>query len=193
MRKAIWAILILLASLATYAGSALHGALALVQAARSGDGAAVIARTDIPALRHSLTTQAIVAYLDALGQKRPVTNRDRLIANTAGASLAAAIIDSLLTPEALTELLKSGRVPAKATAHPMLIPALGQVDPNIWAAAKRIRLVQPTTFAIRIDGPADDSATEVLIHLSEFSWKLSGLKLPAQTLRQLAARIAESA
>lgn len=67
-----WLIGILLAVLVcvgVYAGSAFVSLVGLVSAVREADVAQIVARTDMPRLRHSILDQVMSAYLDRLGQK----------------------------------------------------------------------------------------------------------------------------
>jgi len=100
----------LLLALGGYAGAAAVSLDRLVQAAQSGDAAALMSRTDLPRLKRSLVDQIVAAYLNRIGQKRAIKPLERLAANTYGASIADAMVGKLLTPERLTELLHSGTV-----------------------------------------------------------------------------------
>lgn len=81
--------------LLTYAGSAFVSVLELVSAVRRGDAAQVVARTNLPRLRHSVVDQVVSAYLDRIGQKRPVRPFERMAVNAVGATIAV----RLMTPE----------------------------------------------------------------------------------------------
>jgi hypothetical protein len=105
----------LLLTLGAYAGSAAVSLDGLVRAARSGDAAAVMSRTDLARLKWSLVDQIVAAYLNRIGQKRAVKPLERLAANTYGASIADVIVGKLLTQERLTELLNSGKVSLDAS------------------------------------------------------------------------------
>ncbi|WP_244608997.1 DUF2939 domain-containing protein [Bradyrhizobium sp. SUTN9-2] len=91
-------------------GSAFVSALALVSAVRSGDAVEVIARTDLPHVRHSIVDQVLSAYLDRLEQKWPVRPFERMAINAFGATIADDFAMKLITPENLSEMLKTGTV-----------------------------------------------------------------------------------
>src|SRR6478609_4739319 len=91
-----------------YAGSAVVSLNALVEAARAGNGAEILARTDQPRLRHSLVDQIVTAYLIQTGQNRPIKPWERMVANTYGASIADALVSKMLTAENLTGYPEQG-------------------------------------------------------------------------------------
>ncbi len=103
-------LLALLAGAGIYVGSALVSLSGLAEAARAGDGAGVIARTDVERLRRSLVDQIVLAYLKQLGKDRPVKPLERVLATTYGATVADAIIAKMLTEENLTRILKDGGI-----------------------------------------------------------------------------------
>ena len=118
----------LLLALGAYAGSADVSLDGLVQAAQSGDAAAVMSRTDLPRLKRSLVDQIVAAYLNWIEQKRAVTPLERLAANTYGASIADVMVGKLLTQERLTELLNSGKVSLDASYLRFLSWGMGQLS-----------------------------------------------------------------
>src|SRR5947199_10547297 len=101
MRWFFAALVALIVAIGLYVGSALVSLRGLVEAARAGDGAGVLARTDVPRLRHSLVDQVVVAYLRQSGRDRQVKPLERMLANTYGATVADALIAKMLTPENL--------------------------------------------------------------------------------------------
>jgi GTP:adenosylcobinamide-phosphate guanylyltransferase len=69
MRWLVGTIFVLLVSLVIYVGSAVWSVKGLVEAAQSGNGPAIIARTDLPRLKRSLVDQIVRAYLERQGAK----------------------------------------------------------------------------------------------------------------------------
>src|SRR4051795_4509239 len=116
MRWFLGTLVAMITAIGIYVGSALVSLNGLATAARAGDGAAVLARTDMPRLRRSLVDQIVSAYLKQLGRDRPVKPLERMAANTYGASIADAMIAKLLTEENLTRLLNSGAIGTDGTA-----------------------------------------------------------------------------
>jgi hypothetical protein len=68
----------LMLCLLLYAGSAIASLAGLVAAARGGDAEQVLARTDLPRVRHALVDQLVDAYLRRLGRERPIKPLERL-------------------------------------------------------------------------------------------------------------------
>ena len=97
----------------------------LVEAARTGNGAAILERTNLERLRHSLVDQVVSAYLIRTGQNRPVKPLERLLANTYGASIADALISKMLTADNLTNILQKGLLPAEGRGAQL--SALGEM------------------------------------------------------------------
>jgi hypothetical protein len=98
----------LLVGVGIYVGSALVSLSGLVEAARTGDGAGILARTDMARLRQSLADQIVAGYLRQLGRDRPIKPLERMLANTYGASVADAMIAKMLTEQNLTAILNKG-------------------------------------------------------------------------------------
>ena len=72
MRWLVGTVLVLLISLVIYVGSAVWSVKGLAEAAKSGNGPEIIARTDLPRVKRSLVDQIVRAYLERLGAKRPL-------------------------------------------------------------------------------------------------------------------------
>ena len=84
---------------ALYVGSAVVSLNGLVDAARAGNGAEILARTDMARLKRSLVDQIVSAYLVRTSQGRTVKPLERILANTYGASIADVMISKMLTAE----------------------------------------------------------------------------------------------
>src|SRR5258708_26632693 len=110
MRWLVGTVLLLLLSLVIYVGSAVWSVKGLAEAAQSGNGPEIIARTDLPRVKRSLVDQIVRAYLERQGAKRPLKPMELMLANTYGASIADAFVGKMLTEENLTKLLRSGVV-----------------------------------------------------------------------------------
>jgi hypothetical protein len=180
---------VLLICLFVYAGSAFISVLGLVSDVRSGNAAQVMARTDLPRLRHSLVDQILTAYLDRLGQKRPVRTFERMAINAFGATIADDLAAKLMTAENLAMALKTGTVRnAVENIDYGTMPPLAELDAsNIFVLAGRITPVKPVEFALRL-GEARDAGS-VSMHLDGTTWKLSGVGLPPRILVSLVDRL----
>ncbi|QOZ69137.1 DUF2939 domain-containing protein [Bradyrhizobium arachidis] len=179
----------LLIGLAVYAGSALVSTLGLISAVRSGNTAEVMARTNLPRVRHSLVDQVVSAYLDRLGQKRPVRPFERMAINAFGATIADDLATKLMTSENLSVLLKSGTVRSGAeNINIGTMSPLAELDAaNFFVLARRISLVKPVEFTVRL-GESQDAGS-VSLHFESFTWKLSAVGLPPKVLSNIVDRL----
>ncbi|RTE92828.1 DUF2939 domain-containing protein [Bradyrhizobium sp. LVM 105] len=189
MKWLVGIVAVLLLCLAVYAGSAFVSALDLVSAVRSSDAAQVMARTDLPRVRHSLVDQVVSAYLDRLGQKRPMRPLERMAISAIGTTIANDLAIKLMTPENLSALLKSGTVRNGAeNINFGTMSSLAELDvSNIFVFAGRITLVKPVEFALRLGDSQD--AGRVSMHLDGTTWKLSGIGLPPKVLANMVDRL----
>jgi hypothetical protein len=190
MRWFFGTLLMLVVSAAIYVGSAVVSLSGLVEAAKAGDGAGVLARTDTVRVRRSLVDQLVSAYLKQLGQDRPVKPLERLAANTYGASIADAMIAKMLTPENLTAILNKGAI-SSGGASTANMRRLTEIDTsNVFETLMRISPIKPVEFMIRLG--ETESAGGVSIHFEGNGWKLSGIQLPAAAVQVLAQDLVNS-
>src|SRR5215475_1243458 len=122
----IVAALIILISI--YFGTAAFALSALASAARAGDGAKVIERTNVQALNRSLTDQIVRAYLERIGAKRRVNPMEKMLINTYGATIADAMVAKMLTADRLTQMLRTGKLEGGADMPSFSgLPALAEL------------------------------------------------------------------
>ena len=112
-------------------------------------GAAVLARTDLPAVRRSLTEQIVRAYLANASEARKVSQIERMVATTYGTTVTDAMVARLLTAETLTQLLKQGRVDAVESVPALEgVPALADLKTGyLFGLLGRIGFVQPVLLS----------------------------------------------
>jgi len=190
MRWFLGTIFALLVGVMIYAGSAVISLKGLVEVAKAGDGAGVLARTDTVRLRRSLVDQIVSAYLKQLGQDRPVRPLQRLVANTYGASIADAMIAKMLTPENLTAILNKGAINSGGTPIANMV-RLTEIDTsNVFETLTRISPINPVEFQIRLG--ETESAGGISVHFEGNGWKLSGIQLPAAAIQVLAQDLVQS-
>lgn len=190
MRWFLGTVFALLVGVMIYAGSAVVSLKGLVEVAKAGDGAGVLARTDTVRLRRSLVDQIVSAYLKQLGQDRPVRPLERLVANTYGASIADAMIAKMLTPENLTAILNKGAINSGGTPIPNMV-RLTEIDTsNVFETLTRISPINPVEFQIRLG--ETESAGGISVHFEGNGWKLSGIQLPAAAIQVLAQDLVQS-
>lgn len=176
-------------ALAGYAASALISLERLATAARAADGAEVIIRTNVPRVRQAIIGQIISAYLEKVGQKRPVRPFERMAIETFGASIADDLAIKLVTAENLSVLLRNGAV-RESNAKPELgtIPALGDLDvSNIMNVLRRVKLIKPVEFELQLGG--GPSAGSISMHFESWGWKLSSINLPSSIVAKLVERL----
>lgn len=177
---------------AVYYGSALYSLSHLTAATRDGDGAAIVARTDLPRLSNSLSEQIVKAYLERVGANRRIGTMERMLVGGYGATVADALVSKLLTPENLTELLKTGRI-AETNASPALsgLPSLTDLQKiNLLTQFGRVHYINPVKLSIRVSKSKDpEDATAIVLHRSSLTWKLAGIDLPRKVLREIAASL----
>lgn len=190
MRWLIAVVATLLTLALLWLGSAAVALSGLAIAARGGDGAAVLARTDLPALKRSLSEQIVAAYLARAGETRTVRPAERLLAQTYGASVVDAFVGKLLTADNVTVMLKNGIVTPDDGAAITGLPSLGEVSTGYLSNIGRFRFVSPSTLAIRVSVAATpDEVAEIELHREWLDWKLAGLNIPRAKLRELVAKL----
>jgi hypothetical protein len=190
MRWFFGTLLALLVGVGIYVGSALVSLSGLVVAARAGDGAGILARTDTERLRHSLVDQIVSAYLKQLGKDRPVKPLERVLANTYGATVADAMIAKMLTAENLTRILRNGTI-GSGESPIANMQGLGEINTsNVLGLLNRISPIKPVEFLVRLGDT--ENAGAVSIHFEGNGWKLSGIQLPTAALQVLAQSLIDS-
>lgn len=172
-----------------YFGSAAISLSKLAEAARAGDGAAVLERTDVQGLRRSLTDQIVHAYLERIGAARRVSAMEKVLVNTYGASIADAMVGKMLTADKITQMLKSGNLDAPGVPSFAGLPSLANLHTENWLSLLgRLNIIKPVLLAIRISETSDpDGYAAIDLHYEGLDWKLSGIELPKAILRDLAA------
>jgi hypothetical protein len=174
-----------------YLGSAVSSLAALASAVRAGDGRAVIERTDIKALNHSLTDQIVWAYMERIGATRQIKPMEKLLINTYGATIADAMVAKMLTADKLTQILKTGSLDTPGVPPFAGLPALGDLHNANWAALLgRLGFIKPVVLSVRISETSDpETYSAIALHYEGPGWKLSGIELPKAIVRQLAASL----
>ncbi len=175
-------------ALVIYVGSAILSLNGLVEAARTGDGAAILSRTDLPRLRHSLVDQIVFAYLKRVGRDRPVKPMERLVASTYGATIADAMVGKMLTADNLTHMLRDGRVAVGESD--VDLQRLSDLDARgVLQKIGRLSFVKPVEFQVRLGDGHD--AGGISLHFEGFGWKLSGVRLPDAVIEALVQRLSD--
>jgi len=188
MRKLLVVIAAIALLLAVYVGSIVVSVRGLIDAARSGNSAELLARTDLPRLRRSISAQILDVYLEKnAGNRKPL---ERMLVNTYGASVADAMLAKFLTPEVLTRLLQTGSVTDTSRNTVWEIPPVDSIDTSkLFDLVGRLRPIQIKTIEIRTSASdAPELYSAVSLSLDGTTWKLSGLRMP----KALAEKLAQS-
>jgi hypothetical protein len=192
MRWFLGTITALLIAVAIYLGLAASSLSTLAAAARAGDGAKVLERTDIKALNRSLTHQIVGAYLERIGATRRVNPMEKMLINTYGATIADAMVAKMVTENNLTQMLKTGSLEG-APGLPSFagLPALANLPTGNWLALLgRVNVIQPVLLGIHMSDNADpESYAAINLHFEGTDWKLAGIELPRSIVRTLAASL----
>src|SRR6195952_4335273 len=192
MRWLLGTIAVLIVSVAIYLGMAASSLATLASAARAGDIAKVLEKTDVKAVSQSLTNQIVNAYLDRIGATRKVRSMEKMLINIYGAAIADAMAAKMLTADNLTQILKSGKVNASQGLPSFAgLPALGDLNTGNWLALLgRVNFIQPVLLGFRVSEKSDpESYAAINLHFQGSGWKLSGIELPKPIARTLAASL----
>jgi hypothetical protein len=188
MRWFLTSIVAMVVATGVYAGSAIVSLNGLVGAAKAGNGAEILARTDVPRLKRSLVDQIVAAYLVRTGQNRPIKPIERLLANTYGATIADALVAKMLTAENLTNILQNGSFGADGDSQ--MIALAGIDTSKVLESVGRLSLVKPVELSIRLGD--EEGAGAISLHFEGNGWKLSRLNLPTRAVEQLALGLQEA-
>jgi len=185
MRWFLGTILTIVVVVGLYFGSLVKSLAGLMDAVQAGNGAEVVARTDINELRQSLTDQIVRTYLKRVGNPNPV---QRMLANTYGASVADAMLQKFLTAENITNLLRTGSITGAPEDANWTMGPLSKIDvTKLTDLLGRLRPIQPLRVEIRTsDATSPNEYSAIGLHFEGGSWKLSNLLLPQDALQKLA-------
>lgn len=192
MRWLLGTLAALIVAVAIYLALAAATLSTLAAAARAGDIAKVLEKTDVKAVSRSLTDQIVNAYLDRIGATRKVGSMEKMLINTYGATIADAMAAKMLTADNLTQMLRSGKIDASQGLPAFAgLPALADLNTGNWLALfGRINFIQPVLLGIRVSEQSDpDNYAAINLHFEGSGWKLSGIELPKPIVRTLAASL----
>jgi hypothetical protein len=154
---------------------------------RRQDAASAIARIDIPAVRTSIARQVARQVL----ARNPQLAANSPLGPQAASMIAAGAVNAYLaetfTPQALAEMLGTGRLPASvAGAASGRFPAL----PDVTDAASLLRRAGFTGIrSFAVDVPGSDGDTALVFGIRGVTWTLIAINLPAPLLDRLTSEI----
>lgn len=186
MKKTIATIIILFAVWFAWSAWPFLALYDLVRAAQAADTAAIERRVDFPELRRSLSSQIFQAYARLSGRK---IDGGGVMVGIASA-FADPFVEKLLSPQALTDLLKNG------WPHDMLADRPeGFEGLNLNTLGTALQLYFAADYGIgefRVPVPVNLPAARqfrIRLALSDWTWKLSGLDLPHALQDRLAREL----
>jgi hypothetical protein len=176
---------------AAYVGSALVSVDVLADAVRSGNAAEVIARTDVPRVRASLTGQIAEAVLEAEGNRRVLSPLERSVIGGVVTTVVDEVVATVLDPVVLTAALRDGRVVPARGFELSGLPHLSRIDAHrIADAVSRLSVYRINELALRLSDADDpDHRGGIRLRFGAIGWKLSAIELPRATLREIAQRV----
>ena len=188
MKRAFQFFAVVIVLLIAYAAWPLFGLKKIVNAVQSRDVTSLSARVDVRAIKQSLVGQIALAYLRASGkQTGPLETR---IALAAAMALAGPRVEAMLTPDRLMKLLSQGGSESFGDAVQLGVPELQA--PNLHNLYRVIRNTQyaGTVFSLVLPLTSDESSGYRLqLTLEDWTWKLSGIGLPQDVQKQIAAEV----
>jgi hypothetical protein len=144
-------------------------------------------------IRAHLTHQLVGEYLKEVSKGRPLGGLDRQIATRAGTTLVDPLIEQLVTPEALIDLLDDGwpqkAVPGAASSQPPVRFNVGSIG-RAWRlfVTSETRGFRKVLIALPHSRPPDERF-RLMMRLSGTTWRLSYLDLPQELLENLVKRL----
>jgi hypothetical protein len=159
----------------------------LSKAVEARDVARITERVNFNALRVSLARQILGEYL----KTQDLGGLDQQAASQAGAATLNPVLEELITPQAVIDLLDDGQIAGAGgvPTSPIRLD-LGSVE-NAWRTF--IASESQGFRAITIPLPADaqkDSQFRVTMRLRGTTWRLTGIDLPAPLREELIKRAA---
>ena len=186
MRKTVATFLVVVALCVGYVAWPFVSLFAVVRAAQAGDVAQIQSRIDVPALRRSLAGQIVATYARLKGIRPDSTGLTVGVVT----SFMDPFIDRLMSPVAITELMRSGWPTGVLDERPagiegLDLDSLGNVwqlylnsDYGIGEVRTMVPIRQPREKQYRVQ-----------LALSNWTWKLSGLDLPVALQERLAREV----
>jgi hypothetical protein len=184
----------------------------LSQAVQAHDAAAVAQRVNFRTLRLSLTKQALAAAVDGISARRDLSPRERTILTEASGALAEPLVESLVTPETLIDLLDDGwpvraglardggareTAPGDTTAASPAAPkdrnALGLHASTLGQLFALFRSAEPRGFrGMVVSYPPDrplENRFRLRLRLRGWTWRLVDLELPGALRERISQRL----
>jgi hypothetical protein len=174
--------LVLVAVGAAYAASPFYAFHQLKEAAEAGDRDQLNALVDFPGVREDLKRQvdsrAVKVAREASGIGYPIA----AILGHIGAAFGDHAIDKLVTPEAISDMVRSGMAPhrRKKPAGDASAPAQPADDES--KVVTRFAYLTPDRFRVAVSpaDAADHAINLIMDRRGLFSWRLEQIELPGK-------------
>jgi hypothetical protein len=174
--------LVLVALGAAYAASPFYAFHQLKEAAVTGDRDQLNALVDFPGVRDDLKRQvdsrAVKVAREASGIGYPIA----AILGHLGAAFGDHVIDKLVTPEAISDMVRSGMVPHKHKAPPAGDGSAPAPSDDQSKVVTRFAYLTPDRFRVAV-APADKADRAINLIMDRrglFSWRLEQIELPGK-------------
>ena len=172
-------VLVLVAAAAAYVASPLYAFHQLEQAAESGDRERLEAMVDFPAVREDLKRQVDSRATKLARTAKGVGYPIAAVIGALGAALGDRAIDKLVTPDAISAMIRFGETPRQR--HRQAAAKDGD-DLQTGPHGARVRggYLSPDRFRFRVSPAAapDRGVDLILERHGLFSWKLEAIELP---------------
>jgi hypothetical protein len=189
MRRAILTLVALIILVVAYSAWPFVALFDLVGAVRERDLAAVAARVDVGALSRSLSEQIMRGYARVAGL--PASPLAQQLVISLGAGVADPLVEKMVTPEAVADLIRIGWPVAVLGSKPDDVPGISYRGDGwkLYLACEygfdEFRLWLP------IDKPIPEQY-RVTLRRSGLTWKLSGVVLPEAVQDRFAQEIVKA-
>lgn len=163
--------------LGAYAASPLVAARGLVSAAKSGDAVALERHVDFPAFRDSLKDQLGQRLMGELGRSGSGSDRGMAaLGMVFGKSLIEGAVDTLVTPDTISTMVKEGQAPS---ARKALKGEQAEADKKDSRVRQSWSYRGLNTFAVTLtrDDEPDEQVALLMTRRNLFQWKLSAVDL----------------
>lgn len=164
----------------------------LAKAVEARDLERIGERVHFRALRASLSRQIVGGYLD----QQELDGLDRQMAAGAGTALLNPIVEELVTPQALADLLEDGwpqQVAGSGSA------AASPISLNVGSIKEALRIFVSSESqgfrSITIPLPVNEPKQKqfrLTLRLTDLTWRLSGIELPHALREELMKRASQS-
>ena len=194
MRWFVAAILAVLLAWGWFLASPYVAAIDLARAIEQRDSARLVARLNLQALRNAMARQ--IATSAAVPPSVAIGPADRQLAAAALTAAASPILDSMLTPEGIGDLIRLPLVQSSVIAAPMTSAELGR--PTLGGGgvpallglfrASHWRGFRNVYFGLPPDEPLEQRV-RLQFRLSRFKWRLVSLEVTPASRDRLAEAV----